>query len=678
MIDKEKNIDVENKKIKKSCCNKGKKTKDIISTILVILVVLSFIIPGLNKNESIDYASDYYDAVNKEIIDANELEDDEMYWSYLFTEVQEKIDDNVDTIVKDVVSKKGTYEEGSIEDKICTLYDSVLNVKEDVKKLDTYLNRIDSSNSISSLFSNVSKINDELSAKLLFSTGIENDFKDNEKTMLVVAPFVFDFGNIYSDYYTNPLYASYASMYVKYDREILKLYGYTEDEAKEVVRNISKFYAKVAEESKTMEELTDVEKMYHVVDKNELNKIYSNIDLNLFMDKYAGDYNTICLMDEKQAKVYNDLLVNENLDTLKEIAKIQLLQNLAPYLDMRYYDLMNEMNAELTGTEVTTDTVEDYATHVVSSYFDSEITQEYVKLHNKENEINEFKNIIMDIISEYKNKIKTNTWLSETTKNKALLKLDSMKVNVGYPEKWEDYSKDYKLNDSLFDNMISMNKVITEFTEDSVRNKENYWLMSALSVNAYYNAQENSINFPIALLEYDIYGEETSYYQKLGSFGMIIAHEITHAFDDTGALFDEKGNLNNWWQESDYEEFEKLQNEVIAYYDDYLVEGKKVNGTKTVGENIADLGAMSCIVDVAKNKGASDEELKEMFEAFANIWASKSTEEYIRLLINMDSHAPDKIRVNAVLSSIDEFYRLYNIKESDEMYKPEEERVKVW
>ena len=87
---------------------------------------------------------------------------------------------------------------------------------------------------------------------------------------------------------------------------------------------------------------------------------------------------------------------------------------------------------------------------------------------------------------------------------------------------------------------------------------------------------------------------------------------------------------------------------------------------------------MSCIVDVAKNKGASDEELKEMFEAFANIWASKSTEEYIRLLINMDSHAPDKIRVNAVLSSIDEFYRLYNIKESDEMYKPEEERVKVW
>ena len=253
-----------------------------------------------------------------------------------------------------------------------------------------------------------------------------------------------------------------------------------------------------------------------------------------------------------------------------------------------------------------------------------------------------------------------------------------MKVNVGYQDKWEDFSKDYKLTNNLFDNVVNMDKVIVDFTEESIKNKEKYWLMSALMVNAYYNVQENSINFPIALLEYDLSNEDTSYYKKLGSFGMIIAHEITHAFDDTGALFDENGNLNNWWTEKDFEEFEKLQKEVIAYYDEYLLDNKKIDGTKTVGENIADLGAVSCIVQVAKDKGATDEELKEMFEAFANIWASKSTEEYTRLLINMDTHAPDKIRVNAVLSSIDEFYRLYNVRENDGMYKGIEERVKVW
>ena len=658
--------------------NDKNKVKEIISTIMVVLVVLSFVVTGNMGNDNVDYVNDYYDAVNKEIIESNELEEDEMYWSLLFTEAQEEVDDKVDEIVKDIVSKKDTFEENSVEAKMCALYDSVLNVKEDVKVLDKYINKIDSSKDINSLLNNVLQINNELSTSLLFSVGIENDFKDNNKTMLVVAPFVFDFGNIYSDYYTNPLYSSYVSTYIKYDREILKLYGYTEEDAKETIRSVSKFYSKIAKESKSMEELTDIQKMYCVVEKSDLTKIFNNINLNLFMNKYEGTYDTICLMDEKQAKTYNDMLTNENLSVLKEIAKLQLLQNKASYTDMRYYNLMNEMNAEISGTEVTKDTVEDYAIDVVASYFDSEITQKYVKLNQKDKEISEFKNIIMDIIEVYKKKIEDNTWLSSSTKEKALLKLNNMKVNVGYPDKWEDFSKDYKLTNNLFDNVVNMDKVIVDFTEESIKNKEKYWLMSALMVNAYYNVQENSINFPIALLEYDLSNEDTSYYKKLGSFGMIIAHEITHAFDDTGALFDENGNLNNWWTEKDFEEFEKLQKEVIAYYDEYLLDNKKIDGTKTVGENIADLGAVSCIVQVAKDKGATDEELKEMFEAFANIWASKSTEEYTRLLINMDTHAPDKIRVNAVLSSIDEFYRLYNVRENDGMYKGIEERVKVW
>jgi putative endopeptidase len=117
---------------------------------------------------------------------------------------------------------------------------------------------------------------------------------------------------------------------------------------------------------------------------------------------------------------------------------------------------------------------------------------------------------------------------------------------------------------------------------------------------------------------------------------------------------------------------------VINYYNQYKVNGKSVNGKKTVSENIADLGAVSCVVDIAKSKGATDEELKEMFEAYANIWASKSTEEYTKLLLIMDTHSPDKVRVNAVLSSIEEFYRVYNIIEDDEMYRVQEERIKVW
>ena len=159
---------------------------------------------------------------------------------------------------------------------------------------------------------------------------------------------------------------------------------------------------------------------------------------------------------------------------------------------------------------------------------------------------------------------------------------------------------------------------------------------------------------------------------------MIIAHEITHAFDNNGALFDENGNLNNWWSEEDYNNFEKLQQEVIDYYDGYKINGKSVDGKQTVSENIADLGAVSCIVEIAKQKGAKEKEMKELFEAYANVWASRSTDEYAMLLMIMDNHSPDKIRVNAVLQSIDEFYNVNDISDKDDMYKAEDDRVKVW
>lgn len=621
--------------------------------------------------------NDYYSTINKDIIANNELESDEEYWSLMFTKTQDTIDDKIDGIVKEIIAKKNNYDINLTEYKICKLYESVINQENDLSRLDTYINNINNSNNINELMSNISKINNELSVGIFINPTLQNDYKDNTKTIINIAPFSFDYGNIYSDYYANPLYSSYIALYIEYDREIFELYGYSKEEAKESVRRISRFYTEIANNSKSMEELAEVQSYYNIVEDKELKEIFNNININVFLNKYGSNYE-ISIVDKKQAKALNNLLVESNLDTLKECAKLQLLQTYAPYADMKYYNLMNELNAKLTGTEITTDTIEDYAVDVAKTYFDSEITQIYVSEYAKEETIKSFESIIQDIIKQYKIKIQNNSWLSATTKQKALMKLENMKVNVGYPENWEDYSKNYKLTNNLLDNVINMNKVMVEYSNNTINNKEDYWLMSVLTVNAYYNPQDNSINFPIALLEYELYNEENSYYKNLGSLGTIIAHEITHAFDNNGALFDEKGNLNNWWTEQDYKEFEKLQEQVINYYNQYKINGKSVNGKQTVSENIADLGAVSCIVDIAKSKGATDGELKEMFEAYANIWASKSTEEYTKLLLIMDTHSPDKVRVNAVLSSIEEFYKVYDITENDEMYKLKETRVNVW
>ena len=652
--------------------------KNSIPFVILAIAIIFFMYNNskLNEETKISINNDFYTSINENIISNNELESDKEYWSLLFSKTQDTIDDKVDGIVKEIISKKDLYEKDSVEYKICKLYESIINQENNLSELDKYINNINNSKTINELMNNIVKINNELSVGIFINPVLQNDYKDNTKTIINIAPFTFDYGNIYSDYYTNPLYSSYVAKYIEYDRKIMELYGYSKEEAKESVKKISKLYTQIANNSKSMEELLKVQNLYNIVDNNELKEIFNNININIFLSKYGRDYE-ISIVDKNQAKMLNDLLIESNLETLKECAKLQLLQTYAPYADIRYYNLMNEFNAELTGTEITKDTIEDYAVDTVKTYFDREITQLYVSKYKKEEAINEFENIIDDIIKQYKIKIQNNFWLSDVTKQKALLKLENMKVNVGYPEKWEDYSKNYKLSDNLLDNIINMNKVMIDYSNNAIKNKEEQWLMSALTVNAYYNVQDNSINFPIALLEYELYKEE-HYYKNLGSLGTIIAHEITHAFDNNGALFDEKGNLNDWWTKQDYNKFKELQNKVINYYNEYKINGKSVNGKQTVSENIADLGALSCIVDIAKNKGATDEQLKEVFASYANIWASKATEEYTKLLLIMDTHSPDKIRVNAVVSSIDEFYKVYNILEDDEMYKIKEERIKVW
>lgn len=645
---------------------------------LILIILFTFVYDNSTSNDiKTGINNDFYTSINENIINNNELESDEEYWSLMFTKTQDTIDNKVDGIIKEIISKKDTYEINSTEYKICQLYESIINQESDLSRLDTYIKNIDNSNNVNELMNNIAKMNNELSVGIFINPALQDDYKDNTKTIINIAPFKFDYGNIYSDYYTNPLYSSYIALYIEYDREIFELYGYSEEEAKESVRKISRFYTEIANNSKSMEDLTKVQNYYNIVEDKELKEIFNNININVFLNRYANNYE-ISIVDKEQAKTLNNILVESNLDTLKECAKLQLLQTYAPYADIKYYNLMNELNAKLTGTEITKDTIEDYAVDVVKTYFDSEITQIYVSKYADEESIKLFESMIEDIIKQYKIKIQNNTWLSSTTKQKALLKLENMKVNLGYPKTWEDYSKNYKPTNNLLDNVINMNKVMLDYSNNAIKNKEDYWLMSALTVNAYYNPQDNSINFPIALLEYELYNEENSYYKNLGSLGTTIAHEITHAFDNNGALFDEKGNLNNWWSEQDYKEFEKLQEQVVNYYNQYKINGKAVNGNKTVSENIADLGAVSCIVDIAKSKGATDEELKEVFEAYANIWASKSTEEYTKLLLIMDTHSPDKVRVNAVLSSIEEFYKVYDITENDEMYKTKETRVNVW
>lgn len=269
------------------------------------------------------------------------------------------------------------------------------------------------------------------------------------------------------------------------------------------------------------------------------------------------------------------------------------------------------------------------------------------------------------------------------TKENAKKKLDNMTIKIGCPDEWSSYFENVDIipkkdGGNLISNILNCdkenNKRGLEKLYKPVNKKE--WSMTPQTLNAYYNPSANEIVFPAAILQAPFYDKKADYETNLGGIGLIIAHEITHAFDNNGALYDEKGNFNQWWTKEDYENFNNLSKNIIEYYDQFeVLPGNKVNGKLTLSENIADLGAMSCITELA---GEDKKGLEKLFKNYANIWAMKENEKYTLLKLNTDTHAPDKIRVNAVLSSNDKFYDVYNIKETDKMYISPEKRVGVW
>jgi putative endopeptidase len=184
------------------------------------------------------------------------------------------------------------------------------------------------------------------------------------------------------------------------------------------------------------------------------------------------------------------------------------------------------------------------------------------------------------------------------------------------------------------------------------------------------------IVFPAAILQAPFYSLEQSTSANYGGIGAVIAHEISHAFDNNGAKFDEYGNLNNWWTEEDLAHFERLAQAMIDEFDGLPFAGGTVNGTLTVSENIADAGGLSCALEAAQKE--SDVSLTDFFTNWAKIWRTKAKEQYQQLLLAIDVHGPAKLRANIQVQNIDEFYTTFDIKPGDPMYRAPEDRVQIW
>ncbi len=455
--------------------------------------------------------------------------------------------------------------------------------------------------------------------------------------------------------------------------------GYSKEEAKKIIDDAIKFDALLAPNVKSAEEAADYSKMYNPQTVAELASATDQLDIAAIIKQLVGEEpEKVIVTEPEYFKALNKIL-QDNFEPFKNWALIRVIRENASYLDDEMREINGRYGRALSGSKKPV-SQRKFAFYLARDMFSQVAGDYYGKKYFGPQAKADVHHMVEQMIKVYKGRLTNNQWLSKDTRDKAILKLDKLGIQVGYPDKIPALYDQFKVDEeeSLIANLnqltVTANKELFSRWNKPVDRMR--WEMSAATVNAYYHPFKNIIVFPAAILQAPFYSLKQSSSQNYGGIGAVIAHEISHAFDNNGSLFDEFGNLNNWWTDEDSAHFKQLAQKMIEEFDGIPFAGQKVNGKLTVSENIADAGGLSCALEAAKNE--ADFNAQEFFINWATIWRMKATKQYMQLLLSIDVHAPQKLRANIQAENLDDFYTAFDIKPGDEMYRAPEDRVHIW
>lgn len=460
---------------------------------------------------------------------------------------------------------------------------------------------------------------------------------------------------------------------------LLEKLGYDKNEADKLIEDAKKFDALLAPHVKSAEEAADYSKMYNPQSVAELASSTDQLDIAAVIKQLVGaEPEKVIVMEPAFFKALDGILKN-HFDLFKSWAVINVIRGNASYLDDEMREINGRYGRALSGSKKPV-SQRKFAYYLARDMFSQVAGDYYGKKYFGPQAKADVHHMVERMVNVYKGRLQNNTWLSKATREKAILKLNKLGIQVGYPDTIPAMYDKFKVDED--ETLIANLNQLTVIANKDLFDRWNKpvdrmrWEMSAATVNAYYHPFKNIIVFPAAILQAPFYSLKQSSSQNYGGIGAVIAHEISHAFDNNGSLFDEYGNLNNWWTDEDSDHFKELAQSMIKEFDGLPFAGQKVNGKLTVSENIADAGGLSCALEAAK--GEDDFNVKEFFINWATIWRMKATEQYMQLLLSIDVHAPQKLRANVQAENLDDFYTAFDIKPGDKMYKAPEERVHIW
>lgn len=625
----------------------------------------------------------FYSTVNKDGLETLTIQDGQSSAGTI-DDVINLVDEQIAEVIADAANSAP--EPGSPQEKIKILYDNIMDM--DARNAAGYdpikpdLAAIDAIDNLEDLQTTELLGGTELALGLFVGFGVGIDSLDSNVYSMNLVPAS---APLSKQTYTGGN-DTQKQAYLKYITTLLTLCGWDEAQAARDAQAVFNFDAKLSAASLSPADQYDLEKIYNVYSYEDLCSEFPTVDINAVYEKVGYQpTDTVIVGDVGLMECVSGLLTEENLDMLKLYLKVGLVKYGAGMFGEDFREATITYTQELFGISGSTP-LETVAATRVSDYLYDYVGEAYAEKYCTEQMKEDITEMTHDIIAVYKERIQNLTWMSEETKEKAILKLDHMRINVGAP----DYDTITSAMDnaqlkstadggSYFDNMIEISRAVQ--MEDvrlfGTPVDKDQWITTPQAVNAFYMPSFNSINFPAAFMQGEIYSEDAAYEENLGTVGTVIAHEISHAFDSSGSQYDEQGNAANWWTEADAAAFDALCQETIAYYDGQeAAPGIVMDGALTLTENIADLGAMACATAVGEKTEGFD--FEAFYKSYANLWLSTSSRETVQYYAESDTHSADAIRVDRVLQSTDKFYEVFGIDADDGMYVPPEERVHIW
>jgi putative endopeptidase len=639
-------------------------------------------------DQSIKPGDNFFRFVNGRWYDSVKIDNDQAgVGSYSFLNIPQK--KLLQNILDSVSKTKSTL--GTVDQKVGDFYASGMDTltinKRGYQPVKPILAQIDAINNVPALLEFVAT-QMKSGNRSIIGFGISPD--DKNSGINIAHIYQAGIGLPDRDYYfkTDSSTLNIQQAYKKYVSTLFQLTGSQEaaaDKNADIIYGIEK---QLALSHKTNVQLRDVKANYNKLAIASLQKTQANLGWMILLANLGAKTDSIDVAQPGYYEKLNALIKSVPINDWKIYLKASTLENYAETLSKPYADASFEFSKMLTGQDKQKSR-RQIMTESVDNYLGQALGQLYVKRYFDENSKKRVLALVNNLQKSFENRINHLDWMSDSTKVKAREKLYAITKKLGYPDKWRNYDKVQINSTHYFENVLSLNQNDYQY-ELAKLNKpvdRTEWHTTPSTVTAYYSPSLNEIVFPAGILQYPYFDFSADDAINYGGVGMVIGHEMTHAFDDQGAQYDKDGNVKNWWTKEDFRKFKEKTQQLSALYGSFTVlDTVHIKGALTLGENTADNGGVAIAYDAFKMTQQGKDSVKidgftpdqRFFLSIARIWRVKTRDAFLRTYVNTNPHSPAMWRVNGPLMNFAPFYKAFNIQPGDKNYKAEDQRVKIW